>query len=53
MEKNLKMIKLHNEENGLGKNGFTMEMNEFGDMVSMTWVSSPCVLVSTLKGVFK
>ncbi|GAB1298287.1 Cathepsin R [Apodemus speciosus] len=30
--KNLKMIKLHNGENGLGKNGFTMEINEFGDM---------------------
>ncbi|XP_059118213.1 cathepsin Q-like isoform X1 [Peromyscus eremicus] len=31
-EKNLKIIKDHNGENGLGKNGFTMEMNEFGDM---------------------
>ncbi|XP_032740669.1 cathepsin R [Rattus rattus] len=30
-EENLKMIKLHNGENGLGKNGFTMEINEFGD----------------------
>ncbi|XP_052584902.1 cathepsin M-like [Peromyscus californicus insignis] len=31
-EENTKMIKLHNGENGLGKNGFAMEMNEFGDM---------------------
>ncbi|KAL1784803.1 cathepsin Q-like [Sigmodon hispidus] len=31
-EKNMKMIKDHNGEDGLGKNGFTMEMNEFGDM---------------------
>ncbi|XP_036044697.1 cathepsin R-like isoform X2 [Onychomys torridus] len=31
-EKNLEMIKRHNGENGLGKNGFTMEMNGFGDM---------------------
>ncbi|CAO2596389.1 Cathepsin M [Lemmus lemmus] len=31
-EENMKMIKLHNGENGLGKNGFTMEMNAFGDM---------------------
>ncbi|MEJ1284915.1 hypothetical protein NN561_015905 [Cricetulus griseus] len=26
------MIKHHNEENSLGKNGFIMEINEFGDM---------------------
>ncbi|KAK7812034.1 hypothetical protein U0070_018594 [Myodes glareolus] len=31
-EKNMKMIKLHNGENGLGKNGYTMKMNAFGDM---------------------
>ncbi|XP_057643581.1 cathepsin Q-like [Chionomys nivalis] len=31
-EKNMKMIKLHNVENGLGKNGYTMKMNAFGDM---------------------
>ncbi|XP_028749522.1 cathepsin Q-like [Peromyscus leucopus] len=31
-EKNLKIIKDHNGENGLGKNGYTMEMNGFGDM---------------------
>ncbi|CAO2596384.1 Cathepsin Q [Lemmus lemmus] len=31
-EKNMKMIKLHNGENGLGKNGYTMRMNAFGDM---------------------
>ncbi|CAO2596385.1 Cathepsin R, partial [Lemmus lemmus] len=35
-EKNMKMIKLHNGEDGLGKNGYTMKMNAFGDMVSMT-----------------
>nr|XP_048303514.1 cathepsin Q-like isoform X1 [Myodes glareolus] len=31
-EKNMKIIKNHNGENGLGKNGYTMEMNAFGDM---------------------
>ncbi|KAL1784234.1 cathepsin J [Sigmodon hispidus] len=31
-EKNMEMIKMHNGENGLGKNGFTMKMNAFGDM---------------------
>ncbi|NP_001389461.1 cathepsin M like 1 precursor [Rattus norvegicus] len=31
-EQNMKKIKLHNGENGLGKHGFTMEMNAFGDM---------------------
>ncbi|GAB1298284.1 Cathepsin J [Apodemus speciosus] len=31
-EENMKMIKLHNRENGLGKNGFTMEMNAFADV---------------------
>nr|AAL15416.1 cathepsin M [Mus musculus]AAO27847.1 cathepsin M [Mus musculus] len=31
-EENMKKIKLHNGENGLGKHGFTMEMNAFGDM---------------------
>ncbi|XP_057643623.1 cathepsin Q-like isoform X1 [Chionomys nivalis] len=31
-EKNVKMIKHHNGENGLGKNGYTMKMNAFGDM---------------------
>ena len=51
-EKNMKMIKLHNGENGLGKNGYTMEMNAFGDMVSVTWITSPCVLLSALHGVF-
>ncbi|XP_036044490.1 cathepsin J-like isoform X1 [Onychomys torridus] len=33
-EKNMKMIKMHNDENGLGKNSFTMEMNAFGDMTA-------------------
>lgn len=32
----MKMIKHHNEEYSLGKNGFIMEINEFGDMVSVT-----------------
>nr|XP_048303511.1 cathepsin R-like [Myodes glareolus] len=31
-EKNLKFIKHHNRENALGKNGYTMRMNAFGDM---------------------
>ncbi|XP_028627808.1 cathepsin J isoform X2 [Grammomys surdaster] len=31
-EENMKMIELHNMENGLGKNGFTMKMNAFADM---------------------
>ncbi|XP_059118314.1 cathepsin Q-like [Peromyscus eremicus] len=31
-EKNLKIIKDHNGENGLGNKGYTMEMNSFGDM---------------------
>nr|XP_048303516.1 cathepsin J-like isoform X1 [Myodes glareolus] len=31
-EENMKMVKMHNGENGLGKNGFTMKMNAFGDM---------------------
>ncbi|XP_052012973.1 cathepsin J isoform X2 [Apodemus sylvaticus] len=31
-EENMKMIKLHNRENGLGKNSFTMEMNAFADV---------------------
>ncbi|XP_006981780.1 cathepsin R-like [Peromyscus maniculatus bairdii] len=31
-ENNMEMIKRHNGENGLGKDGFTMEMNGFGDM---------------------
>ncbi|XP_057643863.1 cathepsin 7-like isoform X2 [Chionomys nivalis] len=31
-EENVKMIKLLSEENGLGMNNVTVEMNEFGDM---------------------
>ncbi|KAL1765066.1 cathepsin R, partial [Sigmodon hispidus] len=31
-EKNLKIVKDHNGKDGLGKNGFTMEINMFGDM---------------------
>ncbi|EDL41322.1 mCG12216, isoform CRA_b [Mus musculus] len=41
-EENMKKIKLHNGENGLGKHGFTMEMNAFGDMVTMTHTASQC-----------
>lgn len=41
----MKMIKLHNGENGLGKNGFTMEMNEFGDMVSVACIASQCIFL--------
>lgn len=33
-EKNLKMIELHNREYSLGKHGFTMAMNAFGDMTN-------------------
>ncbi|XP_006834733.1 PREDICTED: cathepsin L1-like [Chrysochloris asiatica] len=33
-EKNVKMIELHNQEYSLGKHGFTMAMNAFGDMTS-------------------
>lgn len=39
----MKKIKLHNRENGLGKHGFTMEMNAFGDMVTVTYTASRCV----------
>ncbi|KAL6094176.1 hypothetical protein STEG23_008268 [Scotinomys teguina] len=31
-EKNMEMIKRHNGENGLGRYGFIVEMNRFGDM---------------------
>lgn len=31
----MKMIELHNGEYSEGKHGFTMEMNAFGDMVSV------------------
>ncbi|OBS81950.1 hypothetical protein A6R68_24060, partial [Neotoma lepida] len=51
-EKNMKIIKDHNGENGLGKNGYTMGMNDFGDMVSVTWIASHCVPLSALHGVF-
>ena len=39
-EENVKRIKLHNMENSLGKNTFTMEINEFADMVSVTRIAS-------------
>ena len=41
----MRMIKLHNWENSLGKNNFTLKMNEFGDLVSVAWNSSQCVLL--------
>ncbi|XP_021071348.1 LOW QUALITY PROTEIN: cathepsin Q-like [Mus pahari] len=31
-EENVKRIKLHNRENALGKNSYTMEINDFADM---------------------
>ncbi|OBS72088.1 hypothetical protein A6R68_13333, partial [Neotoma lepida] len=34
-KENMKMIKLHNGENDLGKNDFIMEMIAFGDMLSI------------------
>ncbi|KAL1764784.1 cathepsin 7-like [Sigmodon hispidus] len=33
-EENVRMIKLHSEENGLGMMNFTVEMDEFADMVN-------------------
>lgn len=35
-EENMKLIKQHIVEDGLWMNNFTIEMNEFGDMVSVT-----------------
>lgn len=34
-EENVKRIKLHNRENSLGKNTYTMGLNGFADMVSV------------------
>lgn len=39
-EKNFKMIELHNWEYLEGKHEFTMAMNAFGDLVSVTWITS-------------
>ncbi|XP_052583936.1 cathepsin J-like isoform X2 [Peromyscus californicus insignis] len=56
-EKNMKMIKMHNDESGLGKHGFTMEMNAFGDMTAkeyrklMTDIPVPAAM--TVKSVQK
>ncbi|XP_028749500.1 cathepsin J-like isoform X1 [Peromyscus leucopus] len=56
-EKNMKMIKMHNDEKGLGKHGFTMEMNAFGDMTAkeyrklMTDIPVPAAM--TVKNVQK
>lgn len=47
-EENVKMIKLHSEGNGLGMNNFTVEMNEFGDMVSMTQTVSHFFIFSSV-----
>ncbi|XP_012873933.1 PREDICTED: cathepsin L1-like [Dipodomys ordii] len=33
-EKNMKMIEMHNGEYSLGRHGFTMKMNAFGDMTN-------------------
>jgi hypothetical protein len=45
----MKMIDLHNEEHNQGKHGFTMEMNAFGDMVSVMCIAClPCFLFSVL-----
>lgn len=38
-EKNFKMIELHNWEYLEGKHEFTMAMNAFGDLVSVTWIT--------------
>lgn len=35
----MKVIDLHNREYNLGKQGFTMAMNAFGDMVSVAWAA--------------
>lgn len=39
-EKNFKMIELHNWEYLEGKHEFTMATNAFGDLVSVTWITS-------------
>lgn len=39
-EKNFKMIELHNWDYLEGKHEFTMAMNAFGDLVSVTWITS-------------
>lgn len=36
----MKMIELHNQDYLKGKHGFSLEMNAFGDLVSVTWVAA-------------
>ncbi|XP_038189989.1 cathepsin Q-like isoform X2 [Arvicola amphibius] len=56
-EKNMNMIKLHNGENGLGKNGYTMKMNAFGDMTDEEFkkmvVAFPMQTQERGKGIWK
>jgi hypothetical protein len=35
-EENMKLVKQHNIEYDQGKKNFTMDVNAFGDMVSLT-----------------
>ncbi|XP_005078488.1 cathepsin R [Mesocricetus auratus] len=55
--KNMELIKNHNGENGLGKNGYTMEINEFGDMTDdefkSTMIGSPMRTHHRGKGIWK
>lgn len=48
-EENVKKIELHNRENSLGKNTYIMEINNFADLVSVTWVASHCIFLSALQ----
>ncbi|CAH6795906.1 cathepsin R [Phodopus roborovskii] len=56
-EENMKMIKHHNGKDGLGKNGYTMEINEFGDMTDEefkdTMIGSPMKKHNTGRGLWK
>uniref|UniRef100_A0A8C2LCG0 Cathepsin Q n=1 Tax=Cricetulus griseus TaxID=10029 RepID=A0A8C2LCG0_CRIGR len=54
-KKNLKIIKHHNGENGLGKNVYTIEINEFGDMVKFKnmMIGSPMQTYNMGKGIWK
>lgn len=52
-ENNMKMINLHNKDYQKGKHGFSLEMNAFGDLVSVMWIlehgpSSPIHCKSSL-----
>ncbi|XP_051050488.1 cathepsin Q [Phodopus roborovskii] len=56
-EENMKMIKHHNGKDGLGKNGYTMEINELGDMTDEefkdTMIGSPMKKHNTGRGLWK